>query len=102
MVRPTSGVVKTGPSGFPRSGQYFYDRKLVQQSVQDTTVTKFRRSGSSSTRASSDALLPNQITNAWAVGASTDDVSVLSTLDEVVQSMDSAANALPPRMVRTC
>jgi hypothetical protein len=55
MARPASGVIKTEPSGFPVSGQYFYDRKIVQQPIQDTTTTEFRRSGSSSTRASSDA-----------------------------------------------
>jgi hypothetical protein len=60
-------------------------------------MTKFRRLGSSL----SGALLPNQATNAWAMGASTDDVSALSTLGGVVHSVDSAANALPPGMVRT-
>jgi hypothetical protein len=35
-------------------------------------------------------------------GGSADDVSALSTLGGVVWSMDSIANALPSRMVRTC
>jgi hypothetical protein len=94
--------VKTGPSDFPGSDQYFCNRKLVQQPIQDAAATKFRRAGSSSTRASSDALLLDWATNAWVVGASADDVFTLSTLDKVVRSMDSATNALPPVMVRTC
>jgi hypothetical protein len=88
--------------GFPVSGQYFCGRKLVQQPIQDTAMTKFRRSGSSSTGVSSDVLLLDWATNAWAVEASADDVSALSTLGRVVGSMDSATNALPPKMVRTC
>jgi hypothetical protein len=102
MERLTSGVTKIRPSGFPGSCQYFYGRKPIQQSIQNTVVTKFRRSGSSSTGASSDALLLNRATNAWVVGASADDVFSLFTLDGVVRSMDSVANALPPEMVRTC
>jgi hypothetical protein len=70
MARPASGVVKTGPFGFPESGQYFCGRKLIQQPIQDTAMTKFRKSGSSSTRASSSALLPDRATNAWAMGPS--------------------------------
>jgi hypothetical protein len=35
------------------------------------------------------------------MGAFTDDVSALSTLGGVVQSMDSTANALSPGMVGT-
>jgi hypothetical protein len=101
MARPTSGAVKTGPSDFPGSGQYFYCRKLIQQPIQDTAVTKFRRLGSSSIGASSSALLPNQATNAWAMGASANDVSALSTLDKVVRSVDSASNAFSPRVTRT-
>jgi hypothetical protein len=63
---------------------------------------KFRRSGSSPMGLSSGALLPSRATKAWAVGASTDDVSALSILDGVVQNMGSATNALLPRMVMTC
>jgi hypothetical protein len=102
MARPTSGVTKTGPTGFPGLGQYFYGTKLIWQPIQDTAATKFKRSGSSSTGASYDALLPDRATNAWAVGISADDVSALSTLGVVVRSMDSAANALPPGIVGTC
>jgi hypothetical protein len=65
-------------------------------------VTKFRRLGSSSVGASSGALLPDRVINAWAVGAFADDVFALSTLERVVRSMDSATNALPPEVVRTC
>jgi hypothetical protein len=75
---------KIRPSDFPRLGQYFCERKLVHQPTQDTVVVKVRRSGSSSTEASSDALLPDWATNAWAMGTFGDDVSVLSTLDGVV------------------
>jgi hypothetical protein len=35
------------------------------------------------------------------MGASTDDVCTLSTLDGVVWIMDSTADAIPPGMVRT-
>jgi Zn-dependent M28 family amino/carboxypeptidase len=62
---------------------------------------KFIRSGSSSARLSSDALLPSQATNVWAVGASADDVSTLSTLGRVVRNLGVTADALPPRMVKT-
>jgi hypothetical protein len=68
MTEPASGVAKTGPFGFPGSGQYFCSRKLIQPITQDTIIAKFRRSGSSSTRASFDTLLPDWATNAWAVG----------------------------------
>jgi hypothetical protein len=101
MAGPTSGKIKTGPTDFPRSGQYFCGRKLIQPIIQDTATAKFRRSGSSSIRASFGALLPNWAINAWAVEASTDDVSPLSTLGGLVQSVDSATDALSPRMVRT-
>jgi hypothetical protein len=42
----------------------FVALKLIQQPIQGTVAAKFRRSGSSSTRASSDALLPDRATNA--------------------------------------
>jgi hypothetical protein len=42
---------------------------------------KFRSLESSSTGASSDVLLPDWATNAWAMGASVDDVPTLSSLD---------------------
>jgi hypothetical protein len=64
-------------------------------------VTKFRSLGSSSKGISFDALLPSRATNAWAMGASTDDVSTLSTLGRVVHTLGSATDALPPEMVRT-
>jgi hypothetical protein len=101
MIGPTSGDAKIKPSGSPGSGQYFYDRKLVQQPIQDTVATKFRRSGSSSTGASSDALLLNWAANVWAVGTSVDDVSILSILGGVVWTVGSTIDALPPGMVRT-
>jgi hypothetical protein len=68
MARPASRVVKTRPSGFPGSGQYFYGREFVRRPIQDTTVIKFRRSGSSPTGESFDALLPVRATNAWLWG----------------------------------
>jgi hypothetical protein len=43
MAALASGVMKTGPSDFPGSGQYFYGRKLIQLTIQDTTGMKFRR-----------------------------------------------------------
>jgi hypothetical protein len=64
-------------------------------------VVKFRRSESSSVGLSFGALLPSRATNAWAVRASTDDVSTLFTLGGVVQTVGSAVDALPPRMLRT-
>jgi hypothetical protein len=97
----TSGVVKTGPSSFPESSQYFCGRKFIQPKIQDITVLKFRRPGSSLTGASSNTLFPNRADNAWAVGASTDDVSTLSTLGEMVWTMGSTVDALSPRMIRT-
>jgi hypothetical protein len=63
MARPTSGGMKIRPSNFLVSGQYFCGRKLVQQPIQGTTTVKFRRSGSSSRGASSDALLLDQGSN---------------------------------------
>jgi hypothetical protein len=54
---------QTGLSGFPGSGQYFYDSKLVWQPIQDTAMTKFRSSESSSTGPSSGVLLPDRATN---------------------------------------
>jgi hypothetical protein len=64
MARPAQGVPKTESYGFPGSGQYFYGRTFVRRPIQDTVVSKFRRSESSSARASSDALLPSRDTNA--------------------------------------
>jgi hypothetical protein len=64
MTTPTSGVVKTRPFGFQGSGQYFYGTKLVQQPIQDVAAIKFRRSGLSSTGASSGVLLFDRATNA--------------------------------------
>jgi hypothetical protein len=48
-----------------------------------------------------DALLPNRATNAWAVGASVDDVPTLSPMGGVGWAMGATANALSPGMVRT-
>jgi hypothetical protein len=101
MTRPASEVVKIGPSCFSRSCQYFYGRKLVQPTIHDTTTAKFRRSVSLSTGVSSGALPPDRATNAQVVGASTDNVSALSTLDGVVRSVDSGTNVFSPRVART-
>jgi hypothetical protein len=76
-------------------------RELILQAVQDSTTAKFRRSGSSSAGLPSDTLLPGQTTNAQAMGAFADDVSVLSTLGGVVWTVSSVADALSSRMVRT-
>jgi hypothetical protein len=92
---------QTKESDFPESGQHHYSRELIQQMISDSTTSNFRRSGSSSTRLSSVALLPGRATNVWAVGATTDDVSTLSSLGGVVRTMDATANAHPPGMVRT-
>jgi hypothetical protein len=78
-------------------GQYFCGRKLVQQPIRDTATVKFRRSGSSSTGASSSSLLPGWATNARAMGVFADDVS---TLGEVARTMGSTTDALSPGMVR--
>jgi hypothetical protein len=43
------------------------------------SINMIKRSESSSTGASSGALLPNQATNVWTMGVSTDDVSALCT-----------------------
>jgi hypothetical protein len=63
-------------------------------------MAKFRSSESSSIGASSGTLLPDLATNAWAVGASADVVSIFSTLGGVVWTMCSTADALSPRMVK--
>jgi hypothetical protein len=63
--------------------------------ILDSIVTKFKRPGSSSVKLSSDVLLPGWATNAGAVGASTDDVSTLSSLGRVVRTMGATADALP-------
>jgi hypothetical protein len=69
--------------------------------ISNSATPKFRSSGSSSARVSSGTLLHSRATNAWAIGASSDDVPTLSSVGGVVQTMDTATNALPPRMVRT-
>jgi hypothetical protein len=33
VARPVSRIMKVGPSGFPRLGEYFCDRKLIQQLI---------------------------------------------------------------------
>jgi hypothetical protein len=38
MTGPASRVVKTEPSDFLGSGQYFYGRKLIQPITQDTVA----------------------------------------------------------------
>jgi hypothetical protein len=83
--KPDHPECQTGQSGLPESGQYVCSRVLIHQVVQDSTVEKFRGSGSSSVGLSSDALPFSRATNAQVVGASTDDVSALSTLGGVVQ-----------------
>jgi hypothetical protein len=90
-----------GQSGFPESGQHVCSRELIQQAIQDSIMVKLRRSGSSLVGLPSSALLLGQATNTWAVGASVNDVSTLSTLGGVVRTMRSAVDALPPGMVRT-
>jgi hypothetical protein len=91
-----------GQFGFHESGQHLYSRELVRQTISDSTTSKFRRLGSSSARLSSGALLPGQAANAWVMGTSTDDVSNLSSMGEVVRNIGATANALPPGMVWTC
>jgi hypothetical protein len=93
-------ISQTGPSGFPRLGQYLCSRQYVHQVIQDTIAAKFKRLGSSSKGVSYGALLPVWATNAGTMGASTDDVSALSTLGRVVRALDSTAQALLPGMVR--
>jgi hypothetical protein len=68
--------------------------------IPDSATPKFRRSGSSLVRVSSGALLPSRATNTWVVGASADDVSTLSFVGEVVWTMDTTTDALPPMVVR--
>jgi hypothetical protein len=84
---------QTRQSGFPESGQQFYSRELIRQVISDSTASKFRRLGSSSARVSSDGLLPCWATNAWAVGASADDVPALSSLGGVVLTMDTTTES---------
>jgi hypothetical protein len=64
--------------------------------ISDPTTATFRRSRASPLRLSSSTLLSDQATNAWAVGASTDDVPTLSTLGGVVRSMGATTDALHP------
>jgi hypothetical protein len=97
---PVLGSAKTGPSGFPGSGQYLCSREFIQQAIQDTITVEFRRLGSSSKGVSINALLP-RATNAWAVGAYADDVSALFTIGRVVWTLGSIVNALSLGMVRT-
>jgi hypothetical protein len=101
MARLALGVTKTRPSGFPRSGTYFYGNKLICSSIQDTAATKFSSLESSSTGASFDVLLPDQVTNAWAMGPFVDDAPVLFSLGRMVRAMDTIIDALSPKMTRT-
>jgi hypothetical protein len=64
-------------------------------------MVEFRRLGPRSKGISFVALLPDRATNVRTVGASTDDVSILSTLGRVVWTLGSTTDALPPGMVRT-
>jgi hypothetical protein len=100
-ARPVSVSTKTGSSNFPGSRQYFCNWQLMQQAIQDTTTTKFKRLGSSSKGVSYDALLPNWATNAKTVGAFADVVPAFSDLGRVVWTLGSATSALSPGMVRT-
>jgi Zn-dependent M28 family amino/carboxypeptidase len=94
----------------PKDGQWqknernkhIYNTELIQQVIPDSTVVKFRRSGSSSVGLPSNTLLPSWATNAWAVGASADDVSTLFTLGRTVWIVGSITDALSPGMVKTC
>jgi hypothetical protein len=69
--------------------------------ILDSTAIEFRRSRLLSIGLSSGALLSIRATNAWAVGASVDDVSTMSSMGGVVQTVGPTANALPPRMDMT-
>jgi hypothetical protein len=91
-----------GQSNFPESGQHIYSWELVWQAISDPTIATFRRTGASPPRLSFSASLSSRVTNAWAVGASADDVPTLSSLGGVVRSMGATTDALPPGMVRTC
>jgi hypothetical protein len=71
---------QTGHSGFPESDQQFCNWELIRQMISDSTAVKFRRLGSSLIRLSSSVLPSSRATNAWAVGASANDVSTLSSL----------------------
>jgi hypothetical protein len=92
---------QTRQSDFPKLDQYIYSRELVKQEIQDATVVKFRRLGSSLNGISSDTLLPGWTTNAKTVGASANDVSAFSTLGRVVWTLGFATDALSLGMVRT-
>jgi hypothetical protein len=61
----------------------------MQQMILDSIMVKFRGLRLSLARLSKDALLPGRATNAWAVGASADDVSTLPSLGEVVWTVGS-------------
>jgi hypothetical protein len=90
-----------GQSSFPGLGQHICSRELIRQAIPDTTTAAFRRSGASPPRLSSGASLFGRATNAWAMGASADDVPTLSSLGGLVRSMGATIDALPPGMVRT-
>jgi hypothetical protein len=92
---------QTRQSSFSESDQQLYSRELIRQTISDSTAPKYRSSGSSLARVSSGTLLLGRATNAWAVGAFADDVPTLSSLGRVVRTIDTATNALPPRMIRT-
>jgi hypothetical protein len=91
-----------GQSGFSKSDQHICSWELVWQEVSNPTTTAFIRSGASPPRLSSGAPLFCRATNAWAVGASADDVPSLFSLGGVVRSMGATTDALPLRMVSTC
>jgi hypothetical protein len=92
---------QTGQSDFLESGQHLYSWELIRQMILESTTVKFRRSGSSSPRLSSNALLLGRATNAWGMGAYVDDVTTLSSLGGVVWTVGSTTNALPSGVVRT-
>jgi hypothetical protein len=106
---PASGGVKldhpeyqTGQFSFLELGQHICSRELIRQTILDSAVSKFRKSGSTSARLSSNALLTSRATNAWAMGAFVDHVPALSSLGGVVRTTGATAtDALPPGMVRT-
>jgi hypothetical protein len=97
---PTSGVMKSGPSGIPNWIVHFPRARpaplqLGARLANDLGLhhIKIQKVGI--------ILFPGRATNACAVGTSADDVSALSS-GGVVRTMGSIADALPPGMARTC
>jgi hypothetical protein len=102
-------VIKTGPSGIPnRIVQFPWVRPAhLQQAAHLANDFRLHHGEVQKTGIVVSQIINRHLTsrlghNAWAVGASTDDLPAMSTLGRVVQTMGSAGNALPLRMVRTC